>query len=68
MTKPLLLGGLVVILAAANWAIASRERLISSGEVVYLELAPVDPRSLMQGDYMSLRYRSTSPRPRTPAS
>lgn len=24
--------------------------------VVYLKLAPVDPRSLMQGDYMVLRY------------
>jgi uncharacterized membrane-anchored protein len=25
--------------------------------VVVLELAPVDPRSLMQGDYMALRFR-----------
>jgi len=24
---------------------------------VYLELEPVDPRSLMQGDYMALRFR-----------
>jgi len=25
-------------------------------QVVYLELAPVDPRSLIQGDYMALRF------------
>jgi uncharacterized membrane-anchored protein len=25
--------------------------------LVFLELAPVDPRSLMQGDYMVLRYK-----------
>jgi len=24
---------------------------------VFIELAPVDPRSLMQGDYMALRFR-----------
>jgi uncharacterized membrane-anchored protein len=32
------------------------EALIATGEVVMLELAPVDPRSLMQGDYMRLAY------------
>src|SRR5690606_14158952 len=26
-----------------------------------LELAPVDPRSLMQGDYMALRYAAEQP-------
>ena len=57
MNRALLLAGLALILAAANWAIASREVLKSSGQLVYLELAPVDPRSLMQGDYMSLRYK-----------
>ena len=57
MTKPLLLAGLALILASSNWAIFSREQLKASGTVVYLELAPVDPRSLMQGDYMALRYK-----------
>ena len=27
-----------------------------NGQSVFLELAPVDPRSLMQGDYMRLRF------------
>lgn len=48
--------GLVVALAVVNFAIVSRERLLDEGEVVLLDLAPVDPRSLMQGDYMSLRF------------
>jgi uncharacterized membrane-anchored protein len=43
-------------LAAVNLSIADKERLLASGTVVYLELAPVDPRSLMQGDYMALNY------------
>jgi len=44
------------VLAAVNAGIAGRERLLTEGRTVYLELAPVDPRSLMQGDYMALRF------------
>ncbi len=50
------LAGLLAILAAANWAIAQRENVLRHGQPVVLQLAPVDPRSLMQGDYMALRY------------
>ena len=46
----------VVILAAANASIWSLERLQTGGRVVLLEMVPVDPRSLMQGDYMALRF------------
>ncbi len=46
----------VIVLAVVNWNIAARERLVSEGRVVLLALAPVDPRSLMQGDYMALRF------------
>jgi|SRR5882672_402869 len=45
------------ILALIDFSIAGKERHLESGRVVYLELAPVDPRSLMQGDYMALRFR-----------
>lgn len=45
-----------VILALLNWDIAQKERLIENGRGVLLQLAPVDPRSLMQGDYMALRF------------
>ena len=41
----------------ANYSIYSRERLLTEGSVVLLHLAPVDPRSLMQGDYMALRFQ-----------
>lgn len=51
----LLLTGLA-ILAAINVTVWRFERAMSSGEVVLLRLAPVDPRSLMQGDYMRLNY------------
>jgi len=49
----------VLILGIVNWTIASREAMLASGRVVLLELAPVDPRSLMQGDYMALHFRIT---------
>ncbi len=46
----------VVILIVTHHVIFSRERLIRDGQIVLLRLAPVDPRSLMQGDYMRLRF------------
>jgi len=46
-----------VVLALLNFSIVGKERQLESGKVVFLELAPVDPRSLMQGDYMALRFK-----------
>lgn len=40
-----------------NYGIYGREQLIRDGQPILLELAPVDPRSLIQGDYMALRYK-----------
>lgn len=51
-----LFGTLVVFLYLINTGIASSERNIAEGTPAYLRLAPVDPRSLIQGDYMTLRY------------
>jgi uncharacterized membrane-anchored protein len=48
----------VALLVFVNSTIVSRERLIEDGRVVLLELAPLDPRSLMQGDYMALQFRA----------
>lgn len=48
---------LVVALCLINLAIFNKERHLSSGQSVLLKLAPVDPRSLMQGDYMALRFQ-----------
>ena len=46
----------VATLAVANWAIFEKENTIRNGQPVYVRLAPVDPRSLMQGDYMRLDF------------
>jgi uncharacterized membrane-anchored protein len=47
----------VVGLLFVNYSIYGREELINNGQPILLELAPVDPRSLIQGDYMDLRYK-----------
>lgn len=47
----------VASLGAANFAIWQKETLIARGQPVYVALAPVDPRSLMQGDFMRLEFR-----------
>ncbi len=46
----------VLVLAVLNYGIYEKEQIKANGDVVLLELVPVDPRSLMQGDYMQLRY------------
>lgn len=48
--------GLLLIMAAANYTIWQREQVLDHGQPILLDLRPVDPRSLMQGDYMVLRY------------
>ncbi len=45
------------VLGFVGVGVYGKERLIRTGEPVLLELAPVDPRSLIQGDYMDLRYK-----------
>ena len=47
----------VLVFLAINWSIAEKEHIRKEGETVLLELAPADPRSLMQGDYMRLNYK-----------
>lgn len=54
--KWLIIFSTLLILGVVNLGIWQNEKLIQQGEVVLLELAPVDPRSLMQGDYMALRF------------
>lgn len=52
--------GLVLTLGAANYDIIGKQRIVDDGVPVLLELRPADPRSLLQGDYMSLRYAPTA--------
>jgi uncharacterized membrane-anchored protein len=51
-----LVAAVVLVLAAVNVSLVAKERIKTHGERIYLALAPVDPRSLMQGDYMALRF------------
>ncbi|MCW7539681.1 GDYXXLXY domain-containing protein [Aquabacterium sp. A7-Y] len=46
-----------LVLVVANAGIWQKERLIGQGQALYVDLAPVDPRSLMQGDFMQLNFR-----------
>ena len=57
MRRAVVVVAALAILGIVNFTIASREAMLTTGRVILLELAPVDPRSLMQGDYMALRYR-----------
>ena len=52
----IILINLIILLGLFNNSIIKKETLLSNGKLILLELAPVDPRSLMQGDYMRLRY------------
>jgi uncharacterized membrane-anchored protein len=55
----LVIAGLVLVLAVPNALVLGKEGLLAEGSTVLLELAPVDPRSLIQGDYMRLDYAIT---------
>ncbi|MCH9695151.1 MAG: GDYXXLXY domain-containing protein [Gammaproteobacteria bacterium] len=55
----LALAGLIIVLGATNYTIMQRQQVVDNGQPMLLGLRPVDPRSLMQGDYMVLRYAET---------
>lgn len=51
-----LIGSALLCLILLNGAIWQKQQLLAHGERVLLELRPVDPRSLMAGDYMALSF------------
>ncbi len=48
--------GLLLVIAIMTINVAKYETHLANGDTVLLELAPIDPRGFMQGDYMTLRY------------
>ena len=48
--------GAVLAFALVNWDVRGKEQVIAHGQRILVPLVPVDPRSLMQGDYMDLRF------------
>jgi uncharacterized membrane-anchored protein len=56
MRARVIFGGLALVVVALVVLVIRKEQVLAHGTPVLLELAPVDPRSLMQGDYMVLDY------------
>jgi uncharacterized membrane-anchored protein len=56
LTRVLIVLGALLVFGSVNYSIFAKENIKKHGEAIYLQLAPVDPRSLMQGDYMALRF------------
>ena len=59
--SPLIAAALIALGTAATagmvgYGIIGNEHIIATGDRLYIRLAPVDPRSLIQGDYMALRF------------
>jgi uncharacterized membrane-anchored protein len=50
------IAAVILVLVAVNFNIRGKQQLLKDGEIVLLKLAPVDPRSIMQGDFMRLRF------------
>lgn len=55
----LILLNLVIVLMMFNLSVLDKESTLENGDLVLMKLAPADPRSLMQGDYMRLDYEIT---------
>mgnify|MGYP006193465365 FL=1 len=56
LTQLAIAAAVLLILSASALTIWRFEQTLAAGQTVILELAPVDPRSMMQGDYMALAY------------
>lgn len=59
-SKILIIANLLLLLGYFNWSVYQKEQILKNGKLVLFQLAPVDPRSLMQGDYMRLNYKEAT--------
>lgn len=59
-SRVLVLANMLILLGYFVWSVYSKEQIRRTGNLVLLELAPADPRSLIQGDYMRLNYAITA--------
>ena len=62
-SRILIIANLILLLGYFNWSVYKKEQTLKDGQLILLQLAPVDPRSLMQGDYMRLSYKEASSDP-----
>ncbi|MEZ5818447.1 MAG: GDYXXLXY domain-containing protein [Hyphomicrobiaceae bacterium] len=56
LARGLIILGAVATAALAAQSITTNEKIIATGRQIFVALAPVDPRSLIQGDYMRLNF------------
>jgi uncharacterized membrane-anchored protein len=56
LNRLLVIAAVLLILATAGFSVYQFEQTLKTGRLVNIELAPVDPRSIMQGDYMALAF------------
>ncbi|MFZ2552925.1 GDYXXLXY domain-containing protein [Psychrobacter urativorans] len=56
VTIAMALLGLLAVLVAITIKVIEHENQLATGKPILLQLAPVDPRGFMQGDYMALSY------------
>lgn len=56
VNRLLVVCGVLLSLLVVSGLVGWQELQLSRSETIYLPLAPVDPRSLVQGDFMRLRY------------
>ncbi|MGN6670977.1 MAG: GDYXXLXY domain-containing protein [Candidatus Nucleicultricaceae bacterium] len=66
MKRTFILISLAFIIGYFNYSIFQKEQILKYGEPVYLKIEPVDPRSLMQGDYVIFKYSLTKTIKQTP--
>jgi len=59
LRKLLIVFGALLVLGVAHHGILGKQRIVDAGREILLPLRPVDPRSIMQGDYMVLRYQAS---------
>ncbi|MGG1619533.1 GDYXXLXY domain-containing protein [Paenibacillus sp. NRS-1782] len=60
--SPLLIAVVIVLqLGVIGYQTVRSETLLATGASIKLKLAPVDPRSLLQGDYVMLNYDISTP-------
>jgi uncharacterized membrane-anchored protein len=60
MKTKLFIAASLAVIAFFNVAIFQKEQILKNGETVYMRIVPRDPRSIMQGDYMDLRYEAAA--------
>jgi len=59
----LLIIAIVLQLGFVSYQAISNEHLLRTGAPIKLQIAPIDPRSMMQGDYVTLSYSASAPPP-----